>query len=106
MNPRFSAENFPKNLKLVDQLTKIAKRKGCTTGQLVLAWLLAQDELVIPIPGTKKIKYLEENLGALDIKLSKEELANVRKEIEAAEVHGTRYPEAMVARLFSDTPEP
>jgi len=105
-NPRFSAENFPKNLKLVDQLTKIAKKKGCTTGQLVLAWLLAQDELVIPIPGTKKIKYLEENLGALDIKLSKEELAEVRKEIESAEVHGTRYPQAMVARLFSDTPKP
>ncbi|PVH71527.1 Aldo/keto reductase [Cadophora sp. DSE1049] len=61
--PRFSAENFPKNLKLIEDLGTIAKMKGCTTGQLTLAWLLAQGNDVFPIPGTKKIKYLEENLG-------------------------------------------
>ena len=104
MSPRFSKDNFPKNLKLVDQLAAIAKKKGCTTGQMTLAWLLAQDPLVIPIPGTKKIKYLEENLGALDVKLTSDENTEIRKAIEAAEVHGSRYPEAMMGILFGDTP--
>ncbi|KAF8855508.1 Aldo/keto reductase [Acephala macrosclerotiorum] len=89
--PRFSSENFPKNLKL--------------PGQLTLAWLLAQGEDIIPIPRTKKIKYLEENLGALDVKLSMEEEKEIRGLVEGAEVHGTRYPEAMMASLFADTPE-
>ena len=106
MNPRFSEENFAKNLQLVDQVAELAKTKHITPGQLVLAFLLAQDESVIPIPGTKKIKYLEENLGALDVKLSAEELATIRKAIEGAEVHGTRYPQAMQGALFADTPEP
>jgi len=105
MNPRFSPENFPKNLKLVDQIGELAKKKQITPGQLVLAFLLAQDELVIPIPGTKKIKYLEENIGALNVKLSSEELATIRNAIEGAEVHGTRYPEAMGGSLFADTPK-
>ena len=104
--PRFSAENFPKNIKLVHKMEEIAKKHGITPGQLALAFELAQDELVIPIPGTKKIKYLEENLGALKVKLSQEELSEVRKAIEATEVHGTRYPEAMVKVLFGDTPKP
>ena len=104
--PRFSAENFPKNIKLVHKMEEIAKKKNITPGQLALAFELAQDELVIPIPGTKKIKYLEENLGALKVKLSQEELSEVRKAIEATEVHGTRYPEAMVKTLFADTPKP
>ena len=103
-SPRFSPENFPKNLKLVVQITELAKMKNITPGQLVLAFLLAQDELVIPIPGTKKIKYLEENIGALNVKLSVEELAKIRSAIEGAEVHGTRYPEAMLGSLFKDTP--
>lgn len=102
--PRFSDENFPKNLKLVDQLTALATRKGCTTGQLTLAWLLAQGEDIIPIPGTKKVKYLEENLGALDVKLSEEEVKQVRHAVDGAEVHGTRYPEAHSSVLFADTP--
>lgn len=74
-------------------------------GQLTLAWLLAQGEDIIPIPRTKKIKYLEENLGALDVKLSMEEEKEIRGLVEGAEVHGTRYPEAMMASLFADTPE-
>ena len=102
-SPRFSAENFPKNLKLVDQIAELAKRKGCTAGQLTLAWLMAQGDDIFPIPGTKKIKYLEENLGALKIKLTAEENAEIRKAVENAEVHGERYPEAMMATLFADT---
>ena len=103
-SPRFSEENFPKNLKLVDQLKEIAEKKGCTTGQLTLAWEMAQGEDIVPIPGTKKIKYLEENMGALDVKLTKEENEKIRKAIESAEVHGGRYPEAMMGLLYADTP--
>lgn len=96
VSPRFSAENFPKNLKLVDQLGEFAQKKGCTASQLTLAWLLAQGSDIIPIPGTKKIKYLEENVGALSITLTDEEVADIRKAVEAAEVHGARYPEVYV----------
>ncbi|TVY51804.1 Aldo-keto reductase yakc [NADP(+)] [Lachnellula cervina] len=101
--PRFSAENFPKNLKLVDNISALAQKKNCTPGQLSLAWLLAQGEDIIPIPGTKKIKYLEENLGALDVKLSESEESEIRAEVERAEVQGARYPEAFMDSLFADT---
>ncbi|MCJ1315141.1 Aldo-keto reductase str7 [Xylographa vitiligo] len=104
MAPRFSAENFPKNLKLVDHIGELAKKKGITAGQLTLAWLLKQDELVIPIPGTKKIKYLEENLGALDVVLSEKENTEIRNAVESAEIHGDRYPTPMMKVLFGDTP--
>ncbi|KAF6223944.1 hypothetical protein HO133_010518 [Letharia lupina] len=104
-SPRFSEENFPKNLKLVEEIKQIAQKKGCTPGQLTLAWLLAQGEDVIPIPGTKKIKYLEENLAALEVKLTSSENADIRKAVENAEVHGQRYPEQMMGTLFADTPE-
>ena len=104
-SPRFSAANFPKNLKLVEQIKDIAHKKGCTPGQLTLAWLLAQGEDVIPIPGTKKIKYLEENIAALDVKLTSSENTEIRKAVEDAEVHGERYPEQMMGTVFSDTPE-
>jgi aryl-alcohol dehydrogenase-like predicted oxidoreductase len=103
--PRFSVENFPKNLELVDKLSAIAKGKGCTSSQLTLAWLLAQGDDIIPIPGTKKIKYLEENLASLDVKLSVEEEKEIRSLVEGAEVHGTRYAEAYMGHLFGDTPE-
>ena len=103
-SPRFSADNFPKNLELVDKLAVIAQKKGCTTGQLTLAWLMKQGEDIIPIPGTKKIKYLEENLGALDVKLSDGEDKEIREAVENAEVHGSRYPEMMMASLFGNTP--
>ena len=105
MSPRFSEENFPKNLKLVEEIGRIAKKKGCTPSQLTLAWLMAQGEDIIPIPGTKKVKYLEENLGALEVRLTGEEEGEIRKVVDAAEVHGDRYPEAMMGRLFADTPE-
>ncbi|KAL8940211.1 MAG: hypothetical protein Q9211_002383 [Gyalolechia sp. 1 TL-2023] len=90
--PRFSEENFPKNLELVTHLQEIAQRKKCTAGQLSLAWLLAQGDDIFPIPGTKKIKYLEENLGALQIKLSPAEEKEIREAIERVEMVGGRYP--------------
>lgn len=104
MSPRFSKENFPKNLKLVEELRKIAERKGCTTGQLTLAWLLAQGEDVIPVPGTKKVKYLEENLKAFEVSLSEGEVKEIRRAVESAEVHGSRYPEGMAGLLLRDSP--
>ncbi|KAL8731912.1 MAG: hypothetical protein Q9181_004135 [Wetmoreana brouardii] len=89
---RYSEENFGKNLELVTHLQEIGKRKGCTSGQLSLAWLLAQGDDIFPIPGTKKIKYLEENLDALKIELSVAENTEIRKAIEKVEVIGERYP--------------
>ena len=105
ISPRFSEQNFPKNLKLVNEIDEIAKEKGCTAGQLTLAWLLAQGEDIIPIPGTKRIKYLEENIGALDVKLTSSEIAKIRKAVDNAEVHGQRYPEGIGGTQFADSPE-
>ncbi|KAI1009545.1 hypothetical protein LB504_003107 [Fusarium proliferatum] len=92
MLPRFSPENFPKNLVLVERLKTLADKKGCTSGQLVLAWLSAQGEDIIPIPGTKKIKYMEENVDSLKVKLSSEEVQQIRNEVEKAEIAGHRNP--------------
>lgn len=102
--PRFAAEHFEQNLKLVQKLEELAGRKGCTPGQLSLAWLLAQGEDVIPIPGTKKVEYLEENLGALDVELTEGEAAEVRKVVDEAVVVGDRYPGVMQGLVFMDTP--
>jgi aryl-alcohol dehydrogenase-like predicted oxidoreductase len=101
--PRFSKENFPKNLVLVDQLAAIAKKKGCTPGQLTLAWILAQGEDFIAIPGTSKIKNLEENAAATQIKLSKEEVQEIRQACENADVAGERYGPQFSAHSFSDS---
>ncbi|EHK99703.1 putative Aldo-keto reductase yakc [Glarea lozoyensis 74030] len=103
--PRFSEENFPKNIKLVDGIVELAKKKGCTPSQLTLAWLLKQGNDIIPIPGTKKVKYLEENLGAAKVEISDEEEKQVRKLVEDAEVVGDRYSEGSGGCLFGDTPE-
>ena len=102
--PRFAEDNFPKNLQLVDLLKGIAARKGCTSGQLSLAWLICQGEDIFPIPGTKKIEYLEENMGALSVDLTEEENAEIRKAVENAEVHGSRVAETLMAGLLMDTP--
>jgi len=105
-HPRFSEEHFGDNLKLVQILSDIASKKGCTPGQLALAWVLAQGEDFLPIPGTKRVKYLEENAKAVDVQLSKEEEQNIRKAIESVGgSKGNRYPPAMMARLFGDSPE-
>ena len=102
--PRFSDENFPKNLQLVEKLKEIGERKGCTSGQLTLAWLINQGEDIFAIPGTKKIKYLEENMGALKVVLSEAEDQEIRKAIEGAEMHGTRMPEALMGDMVVETP--
>lgn len=102
--PRFSDENFPKNLELVDKLKVIADQKGITTGQLTLAWLMNQGQDILPIPGTKNVRYLEENLGSLNISLTKEEDQAIRKAVEAAETKGDRYPPNMLKFNFADTP--
>ena len=103
ISPRFSKENFHKNLELVDSIKKIADKKGCTAGQLVLAFLLAQGDDIIPIPGTTKVANFDENLGALKLKISEEENREIRKAIQSTEVQGERYPEAASKALFVDT---
>ena len=77
----------------------MAARKGCTAAQLALAWVLAQGDNIIPIPGTRRIKNFDENLGALSVKLSAADLAEIEKVFPAAAVSGTRYPEQMMALL-------
>lgn len=91
-NPRFQGENFQKNLDLVAEVEAIAASKGCTPGQLALAWVLAQGEDVVPIPGTKRVRYLQENLGALDVTLDADDLARIDAAIPPGAAAGTRYP--------------
>ena len=90
-NPRFQGENFEKNLTLVEKVGALAKEKGCTPGQLALAWVMAQGDDVVPIPGTKRRKYLEENLGALDVELSRQELASIEAVFPRGATAGARY---------------
>jgi aryl-alcohol dehydrogenase-like predicted oxidoreductase len=101
--PRFSEENFPKNLEIVDKINQLAKKKGCTPGQLALAWLMKQGKNVIPIPGTRQLKYLEENLGSLKVNLTKKETQELRELAEKAEVKGERYPASALSGCFADT---
>jgi aryl-alcohol dehydrogenase-like predicted oxidoreductase len=96
-SPRFQGENFQKNLDLVRRVEEIAKEKGCKPSQLALAWVLAQREDLVPIPGTKRRKYLEENVGALDVKLSKEDLRRIDEVFPPEAAAGGRYPEHMMA---------
>lgn len=103
--PRFSEENFARNFELVDVLRKIGDRKGCTPGQLSLAWLLAKGPDIFPIPGTKKIKYLEENWAALEVSLDEKEMEEVNRAVAEADVQGQRYPEGMEMLMLGDTPE-
>ena len=91
-SPRFQGENFARNLELVDRVKELADRKGCTPGQLALAWLLAQGEHVVPIPGTKKRERLRENLGAVDIELGVEDLQLLEQMAPAGVTAGARYP--------------
>jgi aryl-alcohol dehydrogenase-like predicted oxidoreductase len=90
-SPRFQGENFRKNLELVNEIELIAKDKGCTPSQLALAWVLAQGKDIVPIPGTKRRKYLELNVAALDIQLSAEDLARIDRVIPPGAAAGTRY---------------
>jgi aryl-alcohol dehydrogenase-like predicted oxidoreductase len=98
-SPRFQGENFAKNLLLVQQVQALAAEKGVTAGQLALAWVLAQGDYLIPIPGTKQRKYLEENVAALDVKLSREELHALETIFPANATAGLRYPEEVMKLL-------
>jgi aryl-alcohol dehydrogenase-like predicted oxidoreductase len=92
-SPRFQGENFQKNLDLVRRVEEIAREKGCTPAQLALAWVLAQDKNIVPIPGTKRRKYLEDNVAALDVKLTKEDLERIDGIFPTGAAAGQRYPE-------------
>jgi aryl-alcohol dehydrogenase-like predicted oxidoreductase len=95
-NPRFQGENFARNLALVEKVKRLAEDKGCTAGQLALAWVLAQSPHAVPIPGTRRIRNLDENLGALTVSLSPRELASLDTVFAAGAIAGARYPEAMM----------
>ena len=92
-NPRFQGENFTKNLDLVARVAQLAQEKGCTPSQLALAWLLAQGEDIVPIPGTKRRRYLEENVGATAVKLSSQDLRRLDAVAPKGVAAGARYPE-------------
>jgi aryl-alcohol dehydrogenase-like predicted oxidoreductase len=96
-SPRFQGENFQKNLDLVRRVEEIAKQKGCKPAQLALAWVLGQDKNIVPIPGTKRRKYLEENVAALDVKLSAEDLRRIDEIFPSGAAAGLRYPEHMMS---------
>ncbi|MEO6719921.1 MAG: aldo/keto reductase [Ferruginibacter sp.] len=100
-SPRFQGENFSKNLELVDKLNQLAERKGCTSSQLVLTWVMAQGDHIFPIPGTKKIKYLEENAAAINIKLTATELTTIDSFFPKDVAAGLRYPEQMMKTIDS-----
>jgi aryl-alcohol dehydrogenase-like predicted oxidoreductase len=93
--PRFSEENRKANQALVDLLSKLAKERNATNAQIALAWLLAQKPWIVPIPGTTKLHRLEENLGAVAITLSGNDLAEITQAIGAIDVQGARYPEQL-----------
>ena len=93
-NPRFQGENMEKNLKLVSKIEEIAAEKKCTPAQLALAWVLAQGKDIVPIPGTKRRKYLEENVAALEVKLTPEDLKRINEVAPPGVAAGLRYPEA------------
>ena len=98
-SPRFQGENFQKNLDLVAKIEEIAREKNCTAAQLALAWVLAQGDDIAPIPGTKRRKYLEQNLEALNIKLTQEDLVRIVKVAPKGIAAGMRYPERAMAAL-------
>lgn len=103
--PRFQEENREKNMRLVNQFKAMADKKGCTTSQLSIAWLLKQGNDIFPIPGTKKIKYLEDNWGSLKVQLTDEEEAEIRKFVETAEIAGGTLPPGMEDRRLVETKE-
>jgi aryl-alcohol dehydrogenase-like predicted oxidoreductase len=98
-SPRFQGGNFAKNLALVDKVRELAEAKGCTPSQLALAWVLARNERVVPIPGTKRIKYLDENIGALDVELDREDLAAIDAIFPRDVAAGARYHAPMMQLL-------
>ncbi len=98
-SPRFNGENFKKNLDLVQRVTEIAKEKGVTPGQLAIAWVLAQGKDIVPIPGTKHVRYLEENVAALSVRLTQADLERINEVMPKGAASGLRYPEAAMRTL-------
>jgi aryl-alcohol dehydrogenase-like predicted oxidoreductase len=98
-HPRFQGEAFRRNLDLVREIGTMAADKGCTPAQLALAWVLAQGEDIVPIPGTKRRTYLEDNLGAIDVALQAADLARIDAVLPPGAASGTRYPAATMASV-------
>lgn len=98
-SPRFQGENFEKNIQLVQKTEEIARRKGCSAAQLALAWVMAQGDHIFPIPGTKQVKYLEENIGALNVHLTNDDLKEIAAIFPRDAASGQRYPENMMATV-------
>jgi aryl-alcohol dehydrogenase-like predicted oxidoreductase len=98
-SPRFQGANFAKNLEVVRRVGEMAKEKRCKPSQLALAWVLAQGEDIVPIPGTKRRRYLEENAAALDVKLTIEDLCRLDEVLPRGVAAGTRYPEEMMRAI-------
>jgi len=98
-NPRFQGENFDKNLDLVAKVEEIAKNKGVGSSQLALAWVLAQGEDLVPIPGTKRIRYIEQNAAAVDIKLTEDEMEQINNVFPPHAAAGDRYPAELMKRV-------
>lgn len=91
--PRFQGENLKHNMELVEYVEALAKRKETTPARIALGWLLAQKPWIVPIPGTKRIERIEENIGGADIQFTTEELADIRRHLDSIEIIGGRYPE-------------
>ena len=98
-NPRFQGANFQKNLDLVARLHHLARQKDCTASQLALAWVLAQGDDIVPIPGTKRVQYLEENVGALSVQLTPDELDHLNELAPKGAAAGDRYPTASMSSV-------
>ena len=98
-NPRFQGENFAKNLALVDVVNEIARESNVTASQVALAWLLSRGDDVVPIPGTKRVRYLEENARAVDVELDAASIARIEKTFPFGVTAGTRYPDAGMAAV-------
>jgi len=99
LSPRFQGDNFARNLHLVERIKAIAERKGVTAGQLALAWVMARGNDIVPIPGTKRRKYLEENVAAAAVAISTAEMAEIDRALPKGAAAGERYPAAMMAIL-------
>ena len=95
-SPRFQGENFQRNIDLLKKVEDLAHQKNCTPSQLALAWVLAKGDDIVPIPGTKRVKYLEENVGALDVNLTPDDLAQIERILPKGAVAGQRYNEKMM----------
>jgi aryl-alcohol dehydrogenase-like predicted oxidoreductase len=99
-HPRFQEQNLQRNVQFVERVEAFARDKGCTPGQLALAWLLARGRDIVPIPGTKRVDRLEENVGALQVRLTPDEVARISDAVPAGAAAGLRYPEPMMKAVY------